>query len=99
MTINFGSLGLVVKCWTVAPGSGHRNFFLFQGGLGPSPKIEEKVTFVVVFLFCFLLQVVVLMVSIFRPVPADLDTFFESSPLLLLFVAFGRLLEHVAKVT
>ena len=48
MTINFGSLGLVVKCWTVAPGSGHRNLFLFQGGLSPSPKIEEKVVFVFV---------------------------------------------------
>jgi len=42
------------------------------------------------------IQVVVLIVSIF--LPSDLETFFESSPLLLLFVAFGRLLEHIAKV-
>ena len=57
--------------------------------------MEKKFDFVVL----FFLQVVVLMVSIFHPVPADLETFFESSPLLLLFVAFGRLLEHIAKVT
>jgi len=43
----------------------------------------------------YVYSVVVLIVSIF--LPSDLETFFESSPLLLLFVAFGRLLEHIAK--
>ncbi len=28
----------------------------------------------------------------------NLELFFESGPLLLLFVSFGRLLEHIAKV-
>lgn len=44
------------------------------------------------------MQTAALLVNVLYYESPHLELFFESGPLLLLFVAFGRLLEHIAKV-
>ena len=40
----------------------------------------------------------VIVVILDAAIKIDYENFFDSGPLLLLFIAFGRLLEHIAKV-
>lgn len=63
---------------------------LIHGGLGMDLLIVLATTIAYVY------SVVVLILATVQDV--DYDLFFDSGPLLLSFISFGRLLEHIAKV-
>jgi len=42
--------------------------------------------------------VVVLVINIVKADKNDVTTFFDTPPMLLMFIALGRTLEHIAKV-
>lgn len=44
------------------------------------------------------LQLIVLIVNVINPAEDDVHTFFDAPPMLLMFIALGRMLEHIAKV-
>ena len=44
------------------------------------------------------LQLIVLIVNVINPAEDDVHTFFDAPPMLLMFIALGRTLEHIAKV-
>ena len=46
----------------------------------------------------YFLQVTVLVISIVTAEKDKVATFFDTPPLLLMFIALGRTLEHIAKV-
>lgn len=64
---------------------------LIHGGLGMDLLIVLATTIAYVY------SVVVLILDTVQDVNYDL--FFDSGPLLLTFISFGRLLEHIAKVS
>jgi len=45
-----------------------------------------------------ILQVTVLVINIVQADKNHVTTFFDASPMLLMFIALGRTLEHIAKV-
>ena len=48
---------------------------------------------------CIFSQVIVLIIAIATADEEEVTTFFDASPLLLMFISLGRALEHFAKVT